>query len=59
MGCSPWGHKGLDTTERLSTHTHTHTHTPLTPESSHMLAPSAQSLISPSLLNSILSSDVN
>ena len=30
MGCSPWGHKELDTTERLThtyTHTHTHTHT--------------------------------
>ena len=26
MGCSPWGRKELDTTERL-THTHTHTHT--------------------------------
>ena len=25
MGYSPWGHKELDTTERLSTHTHTHT----------------------------------
>ena len=25
MGCSPWGHKESDTTERLSTHTHTHT----------------------------------
>ena len=25
MGYSPWGHKGSDTTERL-THTHTHTH---------------------------------
>ena len=24
-GCSPWGHKELDTTEQL-THTHTHTH---------------------------------
>ena len=24
MGCSPWGRKELDTTERL-THTHTHT----------------------------------
>ena len=22
MGYSPWGHKELDTTERLSTHTH-------------------------------------
>ena len=27
MGCSPWGHKDLDTTEQLSMHTHTHTHT--------------------------------
>ena len=26
MGCSPWGHKESDQTERL-THTHTHTHT--------------------------------
>ena len=27
-GCSPWGHKELDTTERLThTHTHTRTHT--------------------------------
>ena len=25
-GCSPWGHKELNVTERL-THTHTHTHT--------------------------------
>ena len=25
MGYSPWGHKELDTTERL-THTHTHTY---------------------------------
>ena len=23
---SPWGHKGLDTTERTHTHTHAHTH---------------------------------
>ena len=27
MGCSPRGHKDLDTTEQLSMHTHTHTHT--------------------------------
>ena len=28
VGCSPWGHKELDTTEQLThTHTHTHTHT--------------------------------
>ena len=29
VGCSPWGHKESDTTERLSAriHTHTHTHT--------------------------------
>ena len=26
-GYSPWGHKELDTTERLSSHTHTHSHT--------------------------------
>ena len=26
-GCSPRGHKDLDTTEQLSMHTHTHTHT--------------------------------
>ena len=27
-GYSPWGHKELDTTERvIHTHTHTHTHT--------------------------------
>ena len=26
-GYSPWGHKELDTTERLRIHTHTHTHT--------------------------------
>jgi len=26
VGYSPWGHKELDTTNRL-THTHTHTHT--------------------------------
>ena len=26
-GCSPWGHKESDMTERLHTHTHTHTHT--------------------------------
>ena len=25
-GCSPWGHKELDTTERLSTHEHRHAH---------------------------------
>ena len=25
-GCSPWGCRELDTTERLSTHTHVHTH---------------------------------
>ena len=25
-GCSPWGHKESDMTERLHTHTHTHTH---------------------------------
>ena len=25
VGYSPWGHKELDTTERLSMHTHTHT----------------------------------
>ncbi|CAN0509755.1 unnamed protein product [Rangifer tarandus platyrhynchus] len=27
VGKSSWGHKELDTTERLSIHTHTHTHT--------------------------------
>ena len=27
VGCSPWGHKQSDTTERMHTHTHTHTHT--------------------------------
>ena len=27
-GYNPWGHKELDTTERLSTHTHTHTMRP-------------------------------
>ena len=30
VGYSPWGHKGLDTTDCTHTHTHTHTHkTPL------------------------------
>ena len=47
MGYSPWGGKESHMTE--------HAHTPLTLESYHMLVPSAQSLISPSLLNSILS----
>ena len=28
MGYSPWGHRELDMTDRLThTHTHTHTHT--------------------------------
>ena len=32
VGHSPWGRKGLDTTEQLThTHTHTHTHTPFIP----------------------------
>ena len=26
--CNPWGHKQMDTTERLSTHKDTRTHTP-------------------------------
>ena len=25
-GCSPWGHKELDTTQHTHTHTHTHCH---------------------------------
>ena len=39
LGYSPWGHKGLDTTEQLSTYTHpknkrqSHTHTPKTKDS--------------------------
>ena len=36
MGYSPWGHKELDTTERLSVHTHTHTQKLGDPKFSHL-----------------------